>query len=116
MAAPQIGVQAMSKALRVITNPTTQPAPLEGSAYAGLGERIRRLQTEAEQLAREHIGVFTASLVQTQHIAEEIALGGEAYPAGVRDLARRLAEDSQAKAQTLEALLARRKHSLRIPD
>jgi hypothetical protein len=98
----------MSKALRVITSPATQPPPVEGAAYSGLGERVRRLQTEARQLAREHIGVFTASLAQTQHIAEEIALGGEAYPAGVRDLARRMAEESQAKAQTLEALLARR--------
>jgi hypothetical protein len=94
--------------LRVITNPRPQPSPVEGSAYGGLSERVRRLQAEAKQLAREHIGVFTASLAQTQHIAEEIALGGEAYPAGVRDIARRLAEESQAKARTLEAILARR--------
>jgi hypothetical protein len=103
---PQMGVQAMSKALRVITNPAARP--VEGFAYAALGERVRRLQAEAQQLAREHIGMFTASLAQTQQIAEEIALGGEAYPAGVRDIARRLAEESHAKAQTLEAILARR--------
>jgi hypothetical protein len=108
MVAPQMEVQAMSKALRVITNPRPQPSPVEGSAYVGLSERVRRLQAEAKQLAREHIGVFAASLAQTQHIAEEIALGGEAYPAGVRDIARRLAEESHAKAQTLEAILARR--------
>lgn len=103
-------VQAMSKALRIVTtNPAVEPAPADGfAAYAALGERVRRLQAEAEQLAREHIGMFTASLVQTQHIAEEIALGGEAYPAGVRDIAQRLAEESRAKAQTLEAILARR--------
>jgi hypothetical protein len=106
--APQMGVQAMSKALRVITNPATQTSPDEGSAYAGLSERIRRLQTEAEQLAREHIGAFAASLAQTQRIAQEIAQGGEAYPAGVREIARQLAEESQAKAQTLEAILTRR--------
>jgi hypothetical protein len=106
----------MSKALRVITTPANQPSLVEGCAYAALGERVRRLQAEAEQLAREHIGVFTASLMQTQHIAQEIALGGEAYPAGVRDIARHLAEESQAKAQTLEAILTRRKHTFRIPD
>ena len=33
--------------------------------------------------------------------------GGEAYPAGVRDIARRLAEDVGAKAQTLELLSGR---------
>jgi len=98
----------MSKALRVITSQPAQPYPVEGSACVELGERIRRLQAEAEQLAREHIGAFTASLVQTQHLAQEIALGGEAYPAGVRDIARRLAEESQAKAQMLEAILTRR--------
>jgi hypothetical protein len=107
-AAPQMGVQAMSKALRVITNPATQTAPVESSAYTGLSERIRRLQTEAEQLAREHICAFAASLAQTQRIAQEIAQGGEAYPAGVREIARQLAEESQAKAQTLAAILTRR--------
>lgn len=98
----------MSKAFRVITNPGPQPSPVEASACAGLAERVRRLQAEAEQLAREHIGVFSASLVQTQHIAQEIAFGGEVYPPGVRDLARQLAEESRAKAQTIEAILARR--------
>jgi hypothetical protein len=106
MVAPRMRIQAMSKALRVITNPSASPA--EASAYAELSERVRRLQTEAQQLAREHIGAFAASLVQTQHIAEDIARGGEAYPAGVRDIARQLAEESQAKAQTLQAILARR--------
>ena len=100
----------MSKALRVVTtNPADAPAPVDGSAYAALGERVRRLQAEAEQLAREHIGVFAASLAQTRRLAEEIALGGEAYPAGVREMARRLAEESQANVQALEAIVARRR-------
>jgi hypothetical protein len=106
-----MGSKAMSKAFHVITNPGPQSAPVEGSSYAGLAERVRRLQAEAEQLAREHIGAFGASLVQTQQIAEEIAVGGEAYPPGVRDLARQLAEESRAKAQTLEAILSRRHHA-----
>lgn len=97
----------MSKALRVITNPAL---PADSFGAVALAERVRRLQAEAEQLAREHIDMFTASLVQTEQIAQEIALGGEAYPAGVRDLARQLAEDSHAKAQTLEAILARLHH------
>ena len=36
-----------------------------------------------------------------------IAEGGEAYPAGVRDLARRFAEDAEARVQTLGALTSR---------
>ena len=99
----------MSKALRIVTtNPADGHSPVEGSPYAAIGERVRRLQAEAEKLAREHIGVFTASLTQTHRIAEEIALGGEAYPPGVRDIARRVAEENQARAQALEAILARR--------
>jgi capsid protein len=99
----------MSKALRIVTTqPADGPAPGDGSAYAALGERVRRLQAEAEQLAREHIGMFAASLAHTKRISEEIALGGEAYPPGVREIARRLAEESQANVQALEAIVARR--------
>jgi hypothetical protein len=110
MVAPQMGIQAMSKALRVVTtNPAGGPSPVDGSAYVSLGERVKRLQAEAEELAREHIGVFSASLAQTQRIAEEIMAGGEAYPPGVREIARRLAEENQASVQALEAIVARRK-------
>ena len=100
----------MSKALRVVTtDPAGASSPVDGSAYVALGERVRRLQAEAEQLAREHVGVFTASLTQARLIAEQIALGGEAYPPGVREIARRLAEESQTNVQALEAIVARRK-------
>jgi capsid protein len=109
MVAPHLGIQAMTKALRVVTTlPADSASPAEGSAYAALGERVRRLQAEAEQLAREHIGVFAASLAHTQRLSQEIALGGEAYPPGVREIARRLAEESQANVQALEAIVARR--------
>ena len=37
----------------------------------------------------------------------EIADGGEAYPAGVRDLARRFAEDTEARVQTLATIAGR---------
>ena len=52
--------------------------------------------------------MFTASLLQTLRLAEEIAIGGEACPPGVRDIARRPAEGDQVRAQALEAILARR--------
>jgi hypothetical protein len=98
----------MSKALRLITSPAPQPSPVDSAAFAGLGEHIRRLQAEAEQLGREHIGVFIASLLQTHYIAQEIALGGEAYPPGVREIAQRQAEESQSRARTLQAIMDRR--------
>lgn len=95
----------MSTPLRVVTsellNDTSRAPP------AGLAERVAQLQAEAKRLAREHIDALTASLDQTRRLAEEIAKGGEAYPPGVRDLARRLGEDSIARAMTLEAIAAR---------
>jgi hypothetical protein len=72
-----------------------------------ISERVRRLQAEARDLAREHIQALEAALDEVEKIAGEIAAGGEAYPAGVRDIAMRLAEESHLKAQSLEALTAR---------
>jgi hypothetical protein len=72
-----------------------------------VAERVRRLQTEAKQLARDHIHALTAAIMDAEQIAAEIAEGGEAYPAGIRDLARRFVDDAEARVQTLEALVAR---------
>ena len=72
-----------------------------------VGERVRALQAEARQLAKDHIHALTAAITGAQVIAAEIAEGGDAYPAGVRDLARRYVEDAEARVQTLEAITAR---------
>jgi ABC-type transporter Mla subunit MlaD len=90
----------MSTPLRVV--PQTAGLP------AGLSEQIRQLQAEANRLAHEHIAALGASLVHAQQIADDIAHGGEAYPAGIRDIARRLSEECAARAQAIEAIAARR--------
>ena len=72
-----------------------------------VAERVRRLQAEAKQLAKDHIRSLTAAITEVEKMAAEIAAGGDAYPAGVRDLARRFAEDAGARVQTLEAITAR---------
>ena len=72
-----------------------------------VAERVRKLQAEAKQLAKDHIHSFTAALTDVERMASEIAEGGDAYPAGVRDLARRFVEDTDARVQTLEAITAR---------
>jgi hypothetical protein len=72
-----------------------------------LSERIRRLQAEAKSLAREHIYALEQALLQVERLSAEIADGGDAYPAGIRELARRMAEDCEMKVQTLEAISAR---------
>ena len=72
-----------------------------------VGQRVRRLQVEARQLAKDHVRALTAAIEAAEQIAAEIAEGGDAYPAGIRDLARRFAEDAAPRVQTLEALSAR---------
>jgi hypothetical protein len=46
-------------------------------------------------------------MTEVEHMAAEIAEGGDAYPAGVRDLARRFVEDCEARVQTVEAIVGR---------
>lgn len=95
------GIQTMTPSLAVVTD-IDRPTKMET-----LSERIRRLQAEAKDLAREHIHALESALDEVERIAAEIANGGEAYPPGVRDIAMRLAEESHLKAQSLEALAAR---------
>ena len=64
-------------------------------------QRIRRLQTEAKQLAREQVDSFCEDLLQLAQRAADIAEGGDAYPAGVREMASRLASDLPERAQGL---------------
>ncbi len=70
-------------------------------------QRVRRLQTEARMLAREQIEALEKAMAEVAAKAMEIAEGGDAYPAGVRDLANRLAEDLQTRSQSMQVLMAR---------
>ncbi|HEX6866191.1 MAG TPA: hypothetical protein VF122_03065 [Caulobacteraceae bacterium] len=88
----------MSTSLNLVTL-NDQPEPV--------AQRVQRLQTEARQLARDHIGAFARMLADTQAMAAEIAEGGEVYPAGIRDLARRFSEDAETRVQTLATLAGR---------
>ena len=92
----------MSPSLSVVANNDLNVPKVETVA-----QRVRRLQAEAKQLAKDHIHALTAAISEVERMAAEIAEGGDAYPAGVRDLARRFAEDAEARVQTLEAITAR---------
>ena len=72
-----------------------------------ISDRVKRLQAEARGLAREHILALKAALEEVERLAGEVASGGEAYPAGVRELARRTADECEAKAQTITMLSQR---------
>ena len=70
-------------------------------------QRVKRLQAEARILAREQVEALEKSMNALAAQAREVAEGGDAYPAGVRDLAVRLAEDLETRAQSMQVLMAR---------
>ena len=70
-------------------------------------QRIRRLQVEAKALAREQIEALCDELVMMAQRAQEIAEGGDAYPAGVREMASRLAADLPERALGMQSISER---------
>lgn len=69
--------------------------------------RAQRLYAEARGAAMEQIRAVEDSLSRAIVLAGEVAEGGDVYPAGVRDLARRLSEDLSGRLSTLESLSQR---------
>jgi hypothetical protein len=93
----------MSTALSVVADndrPAFKPAP-------SVADRVRRLRAEARQLAQDHVLALTSAMAEANRLAQEIAEGGDAYPPGVRDLARRFSEDCDLRVQSIEAITAR---------
>lgn len=70
-------------------------------------QRVQRLQREARALACDQVEALARDLTATAAAAQEIADGGEAYPAGVREMASRLAEDLPQKVQIILTILHR---------
>jgi len=97
----------MSPSLSVVADNALQDAAVQPPKIGTVAERVRRLQSEARLLAKEHVHALIASIVEAEAMAAEIADGGDVYPPGVRDLARRFAEESEARVQTLEAIISR---------
>lgn len=98
----------MSPSLSVVAdNDLHTASPSAVAKPETVAERVRRLQAEAKQLAKDHVHALTEAMMQVEQMAAEIAEGGDAYPPGVRDLARRFVEDCEARVQTLEAISAR---------
>lgn len=91
----------MSASLSVVRDdpPTAKPETV--------AQRVRRLQSEAKTAAADHIRQLNAAIVAVEELAAEIAEGGDAYPPGIRDLARRLVDDCEARTDTMDAIMAR---------
>ena len=82
-------------------------APISGDA---ISQRIRDLRNEARLLAREQVERLHQSLLETANLASEIAVGGDAYAVGEREIARRLAEDAGHQAAMLAGIVERERH------
>jgi hypothetical protein len=77
-------------------------------AAESIAETMRRLRSEAQAHAREHSEILQTAVVELEAIAQDIAGGGEAYLAGVRETARRLATELGNGRLQLESLLGRK--------
>lgn len=76
--------------------------------------QIQDLLSEARSLAADHVAALEAALEEVGTLAAAINDGGDVFPPGVRDLARRLADDAPWACQTLAVL--RRRTLLRQPE
>lgn len=99
------GVKAVEPALVEVIEPVVAeapPAPLER-----ISDQVKRLQAEARGLAHKHVLSLKTALEDLKALAEDISSGGDVYPAGVREIARRLVEDCEARAQAVASLAMR---------
>jgi hypothetical protein len=105
---------AASAVFLTVRNPDMKPAfsvvPTVSDPAAkpeSVADQVRRLQAEAANLARLQVMALEQALGEVMRLSNEIVAGGEAYPVGARELARRLAEDSEHHAKTLDAIISR---------
>lgn len=78
-----------------------------GRGPESTAQRVKRLQDEARMLAREEVERLDRDLRKLADQARTIADGGDAYPAGIRELAGRIGVDTAQRADILRALLER---------
>lgn len=90
---------------RLTVVPSPEPEPANEPAPETTAARIRRLQAEAQALAREEVASLERRIGELAQAARQVAEGGDAYPIGAREVARRLAEELPRQAGVLEALL-----------
>ena len=79
----------------------------ETPSLASHGDRVRSLQAETLSVTRDHIAELAQAIDRMTALADEIAVGGQIYPQGVRDVARRMGQEAPVASRTLRAALAR---------
>lgn len=71
------------------------------------GDRANRLQAEAVQAAAEQLALVRGTLRALAELSATVSEGGPAYPAGARELCRRLVEEAESRLATLEQIVNR---------
>jgi hypothetical protein len=79
----------------------------EPAAQESVADKIKRLRAEAQGYARGHAEDLVQKLVELEALAEDIAAGGEAYPVGIREAARKLSPDLTQARLNVGSILAR---------
>src|SRR5579875_1948384 len=79
--------------LTVVTTRSDSPA-----------DRAQTLFEEARIAASEHVSLLVDALMVVGKFSEQIAEGGDIYPVGIRDLARKMADDAIWCAQTCSSI------------
>ena len=89
--------------------PELKIAPGQGQVPGGetSSEKIRRLRAQIKEAASDELEELDSAIDQLCEIAQSIAQGGEAYPPGVREICRALAEEAAAQARSIDVILQR---------
>ena len=67
--------------------------------------RAQRLLAEARSAADEQVQQLEQALVMVAQLSADVGQGGDVYPPGVRDIAKRSAGDAAWCAQTLDSIM-----------
>ena len=79
-----------------VVSPSFQESP---------SSRAKRLMAEARSAAIEHVSALEQAMEAVASLSQDVSEGGDAYPVGVRELARQLSEETYSRLQTLNAIL-----------
>lgn len=67
--------------------------------------RAQRLLAEARAAADEQVQQLEQALVVVAQLSADVGQGGDVYPPGVRDIAKRISGDAAWCAQTLDSIM-----------
>lgn len=70
-------------------------------------QQLASLQTQQRKLVQENIAALITKMEEVAAMDAEIAAGGDAYPAGIRELLSRVGSRTRAEVATIKMLATR---------